>query len=64
MPARVAPRRGLGAYRATRLKPAVLRRGETACRRGRIAVPVRQGLEGFACEGYPVLKAEFERPAA
>ena len=30
-------------------------------RRGRITVLDREGLEGFACECYPVLKAEFDR---
>jgi CRP-like cAMP-binding protein len=33
-------------------------------RRGRITVIDREGLEGFACECYPVVKAEFDRTAA
>jgi len=30
-------------------------------RRGRITVLDREGLEDFACECYPVIKAEFDR---
>lgn len=33
-------------------------------RRGHITVVDREGLEGFACECYPVLKAEFDRFAS
>ncbi len=53
----------LGVRRAGVTEAAVVLQAEGLInyRRGRITVLDREGLEGFACECYPVIKAEFDR---
>jgi CRP-like cAMP-binding protein len=53
----------LGVRRAGVTEAAIVLQAEDLItyRRGRITVLDREGLEGFACECYPVLKAEFDR---
>jgi CRP-like cAMP-binding protein len=53
----------LGVRRAVVTEAAVVLQTEGLIkyRRGHITVTDREGLEGFACECYPVVKAEFDR---
>lgn len=55
----------LGVRRAGVTEAAVVLQAEGLIKyhRGRITVLDREGLEGFACECYPVIKAEFDRTA-
>lgn len=56
----------LGCRRAGVTEAAVVlqAKGLIKYHRGRITVLDREGLEGFSCECYPVMKAEFDRPAS
>lgn len=53
----------LGCRRAGVTEAAVVLQAEGLIKyhRGRITVTDREGLEGFACECYPIIKAEFDR---
>ena len=55
----------LGCRRAGVTEAAVVLQAEGMIkyRRGHITVLDRERLEGFACECYPVVKAEFDRTA-
>lgn len=56
----------LGVRRAGVTEAAVVLQAEGLIEyhRGHITVLDREGLEGFACECYPVVKAEFDRTAS